>query len=600
MAGKRFSAHNRSLPQGGLAALKRIFGLIGPFSRHLVLGVLGVVVATLISLAFPLLIRELLNHAFGASATNGDALQVLNRITIILVVLMLIQAAFNYVRTSHLGQAGERIVASLRERVFSHIIDLGVPFFEQRKTGEITSRLTSDIATVQNAVTHLVAQVITQLLSLVGGAALLFYLEPRLTGVMLAVIPPVALAATIFGRSLRRTSTTFQDRLAAANAIADEAIANVRIVKSFTGESFEQSRYRGAIRSALDVALKRVKLRAIFVPIVLLSVFAGLTFVLWYGGRLAVAGTLASGDLVAFLLITVTVGAAIGTFMELWGQLQEAIGASLRIFELLDEEHPDETAAAELPGNVVGTVAFNDVSFAYPSRPDQQVLEHLSFTVPAGEVHALVGRSGAGKSTIAALLPRFYDVLAGTITIDGIDIRDWKRKDLRSLIGAVPQETMLFSGTIYENILYGKPGSTDEEVHEAARLANALEFIESFEHGFDTIVGERGVQLSGGQRQRIAIARAILKNPRILILDEATSALDAESEQAVQDALDWLMQGRTTIVIAHRLSTILGADKILIIDNHTVVESGTHEQLMEQNGLYHELYNTHFIGSEEL
>lgn len=601
MPAPRSSAHRRfSLPQGGFTALKRIFGLIGPYSRHLAIGVAGVVVATLISLVFPLLIRELLNHAFGASANGSDALSILNRITILLVVLMLVQAVFNYLRTSHLGQAGERIVASLRERLFSHLMGLGVPFFEERKTGEITSRLTSDIATVQSAVTNLVAQVITQLLSLVGGTALLFFLEPRLTLVMLAVIPPVALAATLFGRSLRRTSTKFQDQLAGANAIADEAIANVRIVKSFTGEGFEASRYAKAIAGALDTALIRVRLRALFVPVVLLSVFAGLTFVLWYGGRLAVAGSLASGDLVAFLLITVTVGTAIGTFMELWGQLQEAVGASLRIFELLDEAQPDETGAAPMPEHITGEVVFAGVSFAYPSRKEQPVLQNLSFTVPAGEVYALVGRSGAGKSTIAALLPRFYDIDAGEILIDGHDVRNWKRHDLRSIIGAVPQETLLFSGTVFDNILYGRPGASEAEVHEAARLANAYEFIEQFEHGFNTIVGERGVQLSGGQRQRVAIARAILKNPRILILDEATSALDAESEQAVQDALDRLMKGRTTIVIAHRLSTILGADQILIIDNHTVAEAGTHDELINNGGLYQELYNTHFLGAEEL
>ena len=552
---------------------------------------MAVAVAGAMGLAFPLLIRDLLNTAFAADVEAGAARAALNRTAVLLFGLMIVQAAFNYLRTFSLGKLGEAVVADLRKSVFRHLLTLGVSFFESRKTGEITSRLTSDIATVQAAVSQALAQLLNQSITLVGGVAVLFVLEARLTLVMLAVVPPVVLAGAFFGRRLQRVSTGFQDRVALANADAEEAIAGIRVVKSFTAEAIEAARYGASIDQSFDMAMRRVRLRALFTPAVILSVFAGLGVVLWYGGRLALAGSLQGGDLIAFLLITMFVAGSIGSFTGLWAQLQESIGASRRIFEILDESSDivGPTQPVPLPATR-GVVAFENVSFRYGDRGAALVLDGVSLTALAGEVVALVGPSGAGKSTIVSLIPRFYDPTAGKVTLDGIDLRDLALEELRSHIGIVPQETLLFSGTIEDNIRYGRPGATSAAVREAAAAADAHEFIEEFQDGYATAVGERGVKLSGGQRQRIAIARALLKDPRILILDEATSSLDSESEAQVRSALDRLMVGRTTFVIAHRLSTVVNADRIVVIDGGGVVQTGSHADLMRTAGLYRDLF----------
>jgi len=583
-----------------MAQLRRLFAYVRPYRGRLVTGMVAVTVASLVGLLFPLLIRNLLNTAFAPGANAGDARALLDRTALSIGVLVAVQAVFNYTRTYQLGRVGEAVVADLRKDLFSHLLTLPVRFFEERQTGEMTSRLTSDVSTVQAAVSQALAQLVNQAINLLGGLLVLFYLDVRLTLVMLTVVPAVAFAAAFFGRRLRRVSTAFQDRVAAANASAEEAIQGIRVVKSFTAERFERQRYAAAIDDSFEQALRRVALRSLFVPAVILFGFVGIGVVVWYGGRLAISGAMQSGDLVGFLLITLFVAGSVGSFTGLWAQLQEAIGASRRIFELLDETTDlEEPADPVVPERVEGHVEFEEVSFGYPDR-QAAVLRGISLKTKPGEVVALVGPSGAGKSTMVSLISRFFDPQQGRITLDGIDIRRLPLGFLRSQIGWVPQETQLFSGSIAANIRYGSPGATEEEVRSAARAANAAEFIDELDEGYATLVGERGVKLSGGQRQRVAIARALLKDPRILILDEATSSLDSESEALVQAALEVLMRGRTTFVIAHRLATVKGADTILVVDSGRIVQRGTHAELLRAGGLYAELYERQFASEEEM
>ncbi len=441
------------------------------------------------------------------------------------------------------------------------------------------------------------AQALSQGITLIGGVILLVVISPVLSLAVLAFLPAVIIAAAVFGRRIRRISTSFQDEIAEANALADESIASIRVIKWFTAEDDVISRYDDAILSSYAVALRRARLRALFVPFVTFIAFGTLAVVLWVGGRLVVNGDLSAGELVSFLLYTLIVAGAIGTFTGLYSELQEALGASLRIFELLDEpiEVPRQTTPVA-PAVREGSVLFDRVSFAYPGR-DIEVLSALDLAIAPGETVALVGPSGAGKSTLTQLIPRFYDVSAGNVLVDGIDVRLQALGALRSAMAAVPQEVLLFSGTIAENLQVGRPGAPDSDLITAAKTANAHDFIVAFPDGYDTVVGERGVQLSGGQRQRLAIARAVLADPRILILDEATSSLDAESEALVQDALERLMQDRTTIVIAHRLSTVRAADRIVVLAAGSIAEEGTHDELVVAGGLYTELSAKQLIAS---
>lgn len=559
------------------------------------MGIVAVGISSAFGLAFPLLIRDLFNTAFGGSNASAG----LNRIALVLGALFVLQAVFNYVRTYNLGLVGEALVADLRKTLFGHLIDLSIRFFEERKTGEITSRLTSDISTVQNAVSQALAQFVNQLITLVGGVVVLLVLNLRLTLVMLAIVPAVVLAAAYFGRQLRRISTRFQDAVGSANASAEEAISGVRVVKSFTAEDVERRRYGGGIDASYALALERLRVRALFVPTVILAMSLGIGVVLWYGGHLVLQGSLKGGDLIAFLLITVFVAGSIGTFTGLYSQLQEALGASKRIFELLDAvsdlPEPKGPVALHAPH---GAVRFEGVRFRYGDRGSANVLDGIDLEAAPGRVVALVGPSGAGKSTLISLVPRFFDPTEGRILLDGVDLRRLATRELRSHIGIVPQETHLFSGSIADNIRYGRPGADDEAVRTAARAANADGFIAGFPDGYATLVGERGVKLSGGQRQRVAIARALLKDPRILILDEATSSLDSESESLVQAALQRLMEGRTTFVIAHRLSTVLGADTIVVMDGGRIVQQGSHEALLHEGGIYRDLFERQFRSFE--
>ena len=592
--------------------LRRLWSVTRPYRARLWLAVIATGIASLLGVAFPVIVGDLFNAAFGVQADvgltsvlGGDGAVAtgeasaspsdLNRIGLVLAAVFIVQAVFNFVRVYQLGYVGEAVVADLRKQLFGHLMGLSLRFFEQRRTGEITSRLTSDIATVQSAVSQAVAQLINQSISLVGGVIVLFIISPQLTLVMLAILPAVIVAAAIFGRRLRKISTAFQDEVAAANANAEEAVVGVRIVQSFTAERFEASRYGAAIDTAFGSAVRRARVRAFFIPTVILAMFSGIGVVLWYGGQQALAGTLAPGTLITFLLLTVIVAGSIGTFTGLYSQLQEAMGASKRIFELLDTTSDlPEPASPKRWTDVHGEVRLEGVRFRYGDRGDAWVLDGVDLLAAPGEVVALVGPSGAGKTTLVTLIPRFYDPIEGRVLVDGIDVRDLRIHDLRAHVGIVPQESLLFSGTIRDNIRYARPDANDDDVVAAATAANADAFVREFPKGYDTLVGERGVTLSGGQRQRIAIARALLKDPRILILDEATSSLDSESEALVQSALDRLMRGRTTFVIAHRLSTVVGADRIVVLDGGRIVESGDHRTLLARGGLYRDLYQTQF------
>jgi subfamily B ATP-binding cassette protein MsbA len=595
---KETTSRGRRVGRDDLRQLRRLLTFIRPYRKQFALAMVGVLVSSGLGLVFPRVMGSLVDSALVPAV--GANISKLDSIAILLLGVFFVQGAFNYVRIYYLSAMGEGIVADLRSHVYSHIMTLPVKFFDARKTGEITSRLTSDVSVVQGTVSSSLASAISQAITLIGGLVLMFVASVTLSAVVLSFLPVAIVAAAVFGRRLRRISTAYQDKVADANASAEEAIAANRVVKWFTAEETEIRRYVGKVEESYRVALRRARLRALFSPFVQFVGFGTIALVMWIGGRQVLNNSLTAGELVTFLLYTLTVASSIGAFTGLYGNLQEALGASQRIFELLGEQRGIEDPVSPVKIEAVeGRITFEGVGFRYSDR-DVDVLDSLNLEVEPGEVVALVGPSGAGKSTIVQLIPRFFDPTSGRILIDGIDLRDLRLRDLRSYMAAVPQETQLFSGTIMENLLLAKPEATVAEVQAAANAANAHEFIESFPSGYDTIVGERGVKLSGGQRQRVAIARALLNDPRILILDEATSSLDSESEATVQEALDRLMMGRTTLVIAHRLSTVRNADRLAVIDGGRIVQEGKHEQLIAEGGLYADLYHLQFRDGPDL
>jgi ATP-binding cassette, subfamily B, bacterial MsbA len=571
--------------------LGKLLPRIKPFRGQLAIAALCLLVAAGVGLAFPQVVRHLLDAAFEQHNRS-----LLDRVALGLIGLFALQGVMNFIQVYLLTSTTERVIAALREEVFAHLIRLSPGFYTERRTGELTSRLSADLAVLQSLLSTWISEMSRQVLFLVGGIVLLTLTHPRLTTTTLAIVPIVVGAAFLFGRKLRRASTGVQDRVADAMATADEAFSQIRTVQSFHREAEESRRFAMHLADVVTAAVARAKLRAVFFGVVGFVAFAGVVGVLWEGGQLVLDGALTPGALVSFLLYAITVAAAVGQLASLFGSYQEALGAATRIFELLDlrptvaePEHP-----RQLGGRVRGEVALEHVSFQYNAELPE-VLSDINLTIGSGEVVALVGPSGAGKTTIASLLPRFWDVTDGRITFDGIDIRELSFADLRGAIGMVPQEPALFSGTVRENIAYARPKEvgnlpTDVEVVAAARAAHALEFIERLPQGFETRVGERGVKLSGGQRQRLAIARVFLKNPAVVVLDEATSSLDTESERAIEAAMEDLLRGRSTLIIAHRLSTVRRADRVVVLDRGRIVETGTHQQLLERNGLYARLY----------
>ncbi len=543
------------------------------------------------ALAFPKLMGILIDCV--RDRDTGRA----NEIALMLIGILVLQSFFSFFRLSLFVNFTEHTLGNLRLSLYNNLVRLPMSFFSQKRVGELNSRIGSDIAQIQDTLTTTIAEFLRQFILIIGGVILLASESVKLTLMMLAVVPLVAVAAVVFGRFIRKYSKNVQDRVAESQVIVEETLQGISNVKAFANEAYESARYAAKIGEIVRIAIRGGQYRGYFASFIIFCLFGSIVAVVWYGVSLSIAGEMSVGQLISFVLYSTFVGASFGGVAELYAQIQKAIGATERVFELLDEKAETRGHSGER-ADIRGVVEFSDVGFSYPSRKNIQVLKGVDFFADAGQRIALVGSSGAGKSTIASLLLRFYDVGQGTIAIDGKDIREYDLGSLRSAMAIVPQDVILFGGTIRENIAYGKPGADDNEIRNAAMQANALEFIESFPEKFGTLVGERGIKLSGGQRQRIAIARALLKDPAILILDEATSSLDSESERLVQDALETLMRNRTSIIIAHRLATIRKADQILVLDKGIIAERGTHEELMEvESGIYRNLSSLQFANS---
>lgn len=581
-------AKREKLKKSAIKKSFRLFKYFSPYKIYFFVGLLFLFLSSAATLTFPYLLGGLLDK---------NTTQEINNLAIVLLLIFLANAIFSFLRIYLFEIVTQKGLALLREKTYTNLIKLPIQFFNTRRVGELNSRISADISLLQTTFTTSIAEFLRQILTILGGIIMLSTISGKLTIFMLAVVPIIALIAYFFGRFIGKLSKQTQDIIAESNTVVEETLQGINVVKAFANEVFEINRYKLSINKIVKISLANARFRGAFVSFIIFGLFGAIIGVIWYGLLLKESGEITQGDLLSFVIYTVFVGASFGGIADVYAQLVKATGATENLLDII-EEAPEEinTTSTHEKFDLVGNIEFKEIAFSYPNRAENEVIKSVSLKINQGEKIAFVGQSGAGKSTLVSLLLRFYEVTKGEISINNVNINEYNLTNLRENIAIVPQEVMLFGGTIKENILYGKPNSTDVDVEEAAKKANAHDFISSFPEGYKTLVGERGIQLSGGQKQRIAIARAVLRNPKILILDEATSSLDSESESLVQEALEKLMIGRTSIIIAHRLSTIKNVDTIYVIENGKISETGSYNNLVSKDsGIFKrlvELQNT--------
>ncbi len=584
----------RKISKEGFKKAIQLFKFTSPYRSHYWIGMVFLVLSTLTTLLFPILIGEM------TKVMEGKSQYTINQVALFFGAVLLLQGIFSFFRVYFFSYVSEKTAADIRKQLYQKYIAAPIMFFESNRVGDLMSRLSSDVAAIQGILSTTVAEFFRQIATLVLGTSYLFYISWKLSLFMLSTFPIIVIAAFIFGRYIRVFGKKVQDKLAEANTLVEETLQSISTVKVFTNERLESKKYGGLIDETVTLALKGTNLRGGMISFFIIGLFGGIVLVIWFGGGLVVQKEILISDLITFLTLTVFIGGSMSGLGDLYAQIQRTVGASERILDILDEKSEVELEATVPANPIKGDIQINNVSFNYPSRPDITVLKNINMSIPAGKKIALVGHSGAGKSTVVQLLMKLYDIENGDITIDNHNIASQDVSYLRQNLAIVPQEVLLFGGTIFENIAYGKPNATLEEIREAAKKANAAEFIDRFPDQYDTVVGERGIKLSGGQRQRIAIARAILKNPSILLLDEATSALDSESEGLVQEALQELMHNRTSVIIAHRLATIKNVDYIYVLKNGEIIEEGSPEVLLKDTeGVYSKMVRLQFELNEQ-
>lgn len=608
------NAQKEELPKAKInkQSVQKVFQLLGylkPYRLKFFLGFICLILSSLSSFFFPLLIGRLIDTGSQSVQASGMGNMVpnemldfipkdINTVALTLLGILFISSIFSFFRINWFVEVAEKGLADIRRDTYFKLITLPMNFFSQRRVGELNSRLSADLSQIQDAITTTSAEMIRQIILLIGGIICLAFVSAKLTLLLLAILPFLIAVAIVFGRFIRKLSRSAQDKLAESNTVVEETLQGISNVKAFVNEAFEVNRYNKSIREVVKIAMRGAKFRGVFASFIVFCIFGTIVGVIWYGAHLIQQGEITVGNMLTFILFSVFVAAAMGSFPELYATMQKAVGASERVLEILSESSENISINDEenkIIHPVKGNLEFRNVGFSYPGRSEITVLNSVSFEAKSGEKIAIVGPSGAGKSTIASLILRFYDVDKGNILFDGIPSTSYSLTDIRHQVAIVPQDVLLFGGSIRENIAYGRLTASEEDIRMAARRANAYDFIMEFPEGFDTLVGERGIKLSGGQRQRIAIARALLKDPAILILDEATSSLDSESERLVQEALEELMKNRTSIIIAHRLSTIREADKIVVLEKGKVIEIGTHQELLQnEEGLYRHLSQLQF------